>query len=234
MRLLRILAFCLFSLFLSSAHADEVVTAQKAVSGDTLMLQDGRTFRLAGIKAALPEAKEFLDSVASGRILVLQDASADRYGRVVATATIQGQTTSLQDALLGEGLAYVYPVLDDARLGAWMETERRARLSKRGFWTKHEDISSENAAALSGKFGFVSGVVSKAERIKNKVFLSFGAPEHPDFTVVIAARYLRPLKKLGIDALALEEEAVRVRGWVSGNEAPTVTIATPYQIEIGK
>jgi len=231
MRFLRILAVCLLPLFLSPAFADEIVTAQKAVSGDALLLQDGRTLRLAGIKESQPSAKAFLDSSAAGHVLVLQAVSTDRYGRVVATATIQGEAKSLQDILLREGFAFVYPVLDDEQLGAWIEIERAARLSKRGVWAEHRDTPSQNAATLVGKFGFVAGVVSKAERIKNKVFLSFGAQEHPEFKIIIAARYLRPLKKLGIDALALEGKSVRVRGWISDNDGAATTLATPYQIE---
>lgn len=232
MRFGRILAVCLFPLFLSPAFADETVTAVKAISGDTLMLQDGRTLRLAGVKEALPSAKVLLDSAASGRALVLQDAETDRYGRLVATATIQGETKSLQDVLLRDGLVFVYPLSDDSRLDAWFEIERTARTAKLGFWAEHKDAPAQNAAALVGKYGFVAGVVSKAERVKNKVFLSFGAPVHPDFSIIIAARYLRPLKKFSIDALALEGKIVRVRGWVSDNGGPAITIASPQQIEM--
>ena len=234
MRFRRVLAVCLFFLSLSPAFADEAVTAEKALSGNTLVLQDGRMLRLAGIKEALPRARAFLDSVAAGRTLVLQDVSTDRHGRVVATVTLQGGAKSLQDLLLREGLAFIYPVLDDARLGAWLESERMARTSKHGFWAEHKDVPSQNTATLVGKFGFVSGVVSKAERIKNKVFLSFGAPGHPDLTIIIAARNLRPLKKLGIDALALEGKVVHARGWVSSNNGPVITMATPYQIDVGE
>jgi micrococcal nuclease len=234
MRFGRAFAVCLFFFSLSPAFADEVVTAQKAVSGDALLLQDGRVLRLAGIKGATSGAKDFLDSLVAGRALVLQDGFVDRYGRVDATAGIQGEVKSLQDVLLREGMAYVYPVAIDERLDAWFEAERAARSAKRGFWAEQKDVSSENAAILLGKFGFVSGVVTKAERIKNKVYLSFGAQGHPDFTIVIAARHLRPLKKLGVDALTLEGKTLRVRGWVSDSAGPTVTIATPQQIEIEK
>ncbi|MFA4995351.1 MAG: thermonuclease family protein [Bdellovibrionales bacterium] len=231
MRFLRVLAVCLFPLLISSAHADEVVTAEKAISGDAVALQDGRVLQLAGVKGALPSALPFLNSLVSDRRLVLQDAATDRYGRVVATAVPEGETKSVQDVLLRDGMVFVYPVLDDDRLNAWGEIERGARLSKRGFWAEHKDVPAQQAATLIGKFGFVAGVVSKAERIKNKVFLSFGAPEHPDLTIIVAARYLRPLKKQGIDVLSLEGKTVRVRGWVSEAPGPTITITTPYQIE---
>ena len=74
----------------------------------------------------------------------------------------------------------------------------------------------------------MAGAVSKAECVKNKVFLSFSVQEPPDFMIVVAARQLRPLKKRGMDPLLLVGKTVRVREWVTAADAPSITITDPH------
>jgi endonuclease YncB( thermonuclease family) len=234
MRFLCALAFIAFLLSLPLAHANEIVVAENTLSGDEIALQDGRTLRLKGIKAASPEAKGFLNSAVSGRTLQLQDAETDRYGRVTATAFIQDERQSVEEALLREGMAFVYSAAGGESIDLWQAPERTAQIERRGFWADHHDVPTREAATLYGKYGFVSGLVSKAERVKNKAYLTFGASEHPDFTIIIAARHLRPLKKQGIDVLLLEGKTVRVRGWVTQVLGPTITITDPHQLGLAE
>ena len=163
--------------------------------------------------------------------MVLEDEAEDRYGRVTGTATIQGEEKSVEEKLLREGSAFVYPVLDDERLDAYCESEREVRLGKRGFWADSKDVPAAEAKKLYRKYGFVAGTVSKTERVKNKVFLSFGAQDLPDFMVVIAARHLRALKKRGMDPLLLAGKTLRIRGWVGGDTVPAIILTDPHQIE---
>jgi hypothetical protein len=229
---LRILALAV--LLPLNAYADEVVVADGALSGNEVALHDGRVLRLLGIKAALPDAKAFLSAAVLGKSLVLQNEAVDRYGRLRAGAFVQGAPASLEDGLLREGLAFVYPEKDDEGLDASCAEEREARQNKRGFWAQERDTPTKDARSIEGTYGFVVGVVSKAERAKSKVYLSFGNEEHSDFIVAIAPKFLRPFKKQGLDLLALQGEKIRVRGWVISGNAPTINVVDFYQIALIK
>ncbi len=217
-------------LFSCPAFADDAF-AVRAVSGDEISLDDGRVVRLRNVRAASADAKDFLDSLVAGKTLILQDSSEDRYGRATALVFLKSGLKSVEDILLREGLAFVYPVSDDDIIDAFCDAEREARAAKRGFWADHKNTPAQDAASIAGTFGFVEGVVAKAERVKNKVFLSFGNPEKPDFTIVAAARFLRPLKKDGVDLLALEGRRVVARGWISRGNPPSLTLSNVHQIE---
>ncbi|MFA5040414.1 MAG: thermonuclease family protein [Bdellovibrionales bacterium] len=232
MRIWRAAGVFVLLLFSCPALADSLVAAKGAASGDEVALEDGRLLRLRNIKAAAPEAKAFLESAVSGRDLILQDETEDRFGRVTASVFVKETRDSVEALLLREGLAFVYPVWDDEPLDDLCEVEREARTEKRGFWSTHEDVPSEQAATLNGKLGFITGSVSKAERIKNKVYLYMGERNPPDLTIVIAARYLRPLKKRGVEPFSLIGKQVRVRGWVTDVGGPTMTVADVHQIEL--
>lgn len=214
------------------SYADDIVTADKSISGDEIALQDGRVLRLTGIKAVGADAQAFLDAALAGHILVLQDVETDRYGRVAASATVQGEKQSLEDALLRAGLAFVYPAAGDDHLDAWCASERDARLAKRGFWSNPFDVAAGDAAKLYGKYGFIVGTVTKAERIKNKVYLNFGADPRTSLTVTIAAHNLRAFKKQGLDPLSLSGKTLRVRGWVTHASGPALTLTDTHQVEV--
>jgi micrococcal nuclease len=231
MRFLCVLTIFAFLLSPSLVCAEETVMARGAFSGDEISLTDGRILRLIGIWAALPEAKAFLESAVSGQTLRLQDEETDRYGRLTATILVEGEKKPVEEALLRAGMAFVYSAANDERFDAWYEAERAARIERRGFWATPRAVPALDAAKLSGKYGFVVGVVSKAERIRNKATLSFGAPDRPDFKIIIAAKHLRPLKKRGFDLLSLGGKSVRVRGWVTDNLGPTITLTAPHQLE---
>ncbi|MDR3424942.1 MAG: thermonuclease family protein [Alphaproteobacteria bacterium] len=224
----------LFAVILSltcAAQAQDIVAASQIISGDEIALQDGRVLRLAGVKAVTPNAKTFLESAVLNHALVLQDAKPDRYGRVNATASVQGQAQSIEESLLSQGLAFVYPAVGDDRLDSWLDAERQARREKRGTWADHPDVPAQDAPILCGKYGFVAGTVSGAERIKNKVYLHLGEGGQTDFTLEIAAHFLRALRKRGLDPLALQGKKLRIRGWVKRDIYPTITLSDPHQIE---
>jgi endonuclease YncB( thermonuclease family) len=215
------------------ARADDAsVAVDKIISGDTVALQDGHILRFGGIKAIAPEAKAFLESTVLHHVLALQEISTDRYGRMTATATVQGEGHSVETALLHQGLAFVYSAAgDDPHLDEWIAAEKEARQNKRGLWRDHTDVFSDDAEKLYGHYGFITGTVTKAERVKNKVYLNFGADWRTDFTITIAAHDLRAFKKQGVDLLGMQGKRLRVRGWVCRDNGPMITVTDPHQIE---
>ena len=216
-----------------AAHAEDALTTMRIISGDEIALSDGRTLRLAGIKADMPEAKSFLETNVTGRAVALQDATQDRYGRTVATVYVEGQNQSLQDEMLSDGLAFVYPALgNEPQLDAMLQSERAARQTGRGYWATHSDTPSDDAGKLYGKYAFVTGAIVKAERVKDKLYLNFGPDWHTAFTVMVAAHDLRAFKNAGIDLPTWEGKKVRVRGWIKRDFGPRVTVTDPHQIEL--
>ncbi|MDE2029427.1 MAG: thermonuclease family protein [Alphaproteobacteria bacterium] len=225
---------CLFVLAVwlgLSGYARAAVSA-RALSGDEIAMPDGRTVRLAGIMA-VDGAAAFLQSAVAGHDLVLKDAAPDRYGRLSALVFIQGDRQSLQDDLLARGLAFVYPAAGaEPEPDAMLAEERAARKMKTGYWRNHPDTKATDAAKLYGKYGFITGTIVKAERVRNKAYLDFGADWHDDFTIAIPAHNLRAFKKAGEDILQWQGKKIRVRGWVTRNSGPMIVATDPHQIEL--
>ncbi|MDD3029201.1 MAG: thermonuclease family protein [Alphaproteobacteria bacterium] len=226
---LRCVLFFLIVLGAPGAWAQESAIGDRATSGDTFLLRDGREVRLANVCAADEKAQSFLDAAVSGAPLVLKDAVRDRYGRIDAQVFQSNSGTSVGEDLVREGKAYVCPARASDDLDALMEAERRARDARRGLWSAEQDTRAKDAAVLRGRYGFVVGTVTGVKRVRNKVHLFLDGA--PGFKMSLAARFLRPLKKRGLDPFLLKGERLRVRGWVSDDEGPTVLMADPHQME---
>ena len=122
---------------------------------------------------------------------------------------------------------------DQARAHAEI-AEREARRTGQGLWQEKayaDRPAAEPEKVAYGRFAFVRGKVTQAERIKDKVYLNFGSDWKSDFTVTIAAHDLKTFRKAGVDPLNLEGKVVRVRGWVDHNFGPMITVTHPAQIE---
>ena len=149
----------LFALLLPSpAHATPPQTlnaggagiVKEVVSGDTLILADGRTVKLAGIQAPkinagrtkpykwslADEAKKVLESLALGRTMTLHfgPVRQDRHDRLPAQL-IRDDGLWVQGEMLSRGLARVYPSPDLTTLGGELfARERTAREARLGIW----------------------------------------------------------------------------------------------------
>jgi micrococcal nuclease len=212
--------------------------AAKIVSGDEIVLNDGRDVRLEGIKApASDQAHEKMQALIGEHPVIIENFSLDRYGRTAAQVYAQpdkGDKIWLQGEMLRAGFAFVYPPTgDEARLDEMLKTEDEARQAKRGIWGEkvYADIPAAKAKYHIGHFAFVSGTVLDAKRIKDKVYLHFGNDWREDFTIAIAARDLRNFRKAGIDPLSYQGKTIRVRGWIKRDYGPMVMVMTPLQIE---
>lgn len=135
----------------AAVAAGQPVLARAVFDGDTLALADGRHVRLAGIdcpelgRDGRPDqfyaarARQRLEELALGAPLALEPAPRprDRFGRTLAVLRRQ-DGTSLNAALVREGLAFVYTVP-----GEWPELARElaaaqveALDARRGFWAR--------------------------------------------------------------------------------------------------
>lgn len=114
------------------------------LDGDTVVIDDERTIRLASIDAPelhgdIPEcgAREARDALAArvlGRIVRLRTSEqtcTDHYGRTVARLMVDGE--DIGQTLLSEGLACAWPDLDQAPSN-YAQAARLARDRSRGNW----------------------------------------------------------------------------------------------------
>lgn len=218
--------------------ADDAQPVTRIISGDSFALSGGDTVRLEGIKAPdednLKESsRQTLEKAVGNSGVTLKNSTTDRYGRVSAQAF--AGDASLQEIMVKSGQAFVYPPLGtEPDLPNLLKLEASARKASLGIWSDaaYDDITPDSAIKHAGQFAFVRGTVEIAERVKNKVYLNFGADWHTAFTVEIAARNLRAFKKAGIDPLELKGKTVRVRGLVQRTTKAIIEITDPSQMEI--
>lgn len=121
-----------------------VAGTQNVRDGDTLTVQDSANtitiLRLYGIDA--PEikqpygqrAKRKVSALALHKVLDVEPLDTDRYGRTVALVRLQDGTL-LNEVLVAEGLAWVYPEYCHLDLCVRLrELENQARRERRGLW----------------------------------------------------------------------------------------------------
>ena len=117
--------------------------AEKAIDGDTILLQNGERLRLIGLDApekgedCWEEARDRLQELAVGKSLVLErDASErDKYGRLVRFVYANGLFVNL--AMVEEGLAEAFAFEPDtSRAAEFEEAEASASLGEGCIWKK--------------------------------------------------------------------------------------------------
>jgi endonuclease YncB( thermonuclease family) len=128
--------------------------AVEVVDGDTVRLPGDRRVRLAAIDAPergrplAEEAAAFIaDRLGDAQVeLAPADPPSDRYGRLLADLVVDGE--SLSEALLEEGLAWVYEDRDPVLLAA----QRRAIAAGRGVHARIGDAGPPPFVTTRSRF----------------------------------------------------------------------------------
>lgn len=213
---------------------------RSVTDGAEMVLDDGRTLRLAGIDAPRPRtplaerAKAALEKLLLGREVELRYAGnrRDRHGRVIAQ--LFAGRRWVQGELLSRGLARVAGSADN-RLGLteMLAREAKARKARRGLWRDpfYAVRQAEEAGRFAGSFQLVEGRIVDGATVDGQVFLNFAEDWRHAFSLRFAAETIRLFRAEGIDVMALRGERVRVRGWIHGGERPTIDVTFPEQIE---
>ena len=221
------------------------------VDGDTVVLDDGREIRLVGIQTPkLPlgrarfkawplgiEAKAYLERLVLGKAVALHLGSQamDRHGRVLAHVVRASDQLWVQGDLLNAGLARVYTFPDNRLLAReMMAFERQARADNTGIWGLpfYALRTADNARHDVGTFQVIEGRVMDVARVRNRVYLNFGADWRTDFTVKVRTRFEKLFVKKGIDLMALKGRRVRVRGWVKSENGAMIEVDHPERLEV--
>ncbi len=234
----------------------ETVTVGSVADGETLILADGRTVRLLGVKAPSPplgwkeqdpwpfvaEAKAELSRLASGATVELgfDERREDRHGHLLAQVTIlRGDDRIwLQEELVGRGFARVYSLADTrACVAELLAREDAARTARRGLWRSwayrvQDAADVRRLGRLTRTYQLVEGMVHAVGEGRKLIYVNFAEDWRSDFTITIARKDLAAFEAAGLDLARLAGSKVRVRGWVEWWNGPMIAATHPEQIEV--
>jgi len=214
--------------------------------GRTLLLEDGREARLAGldVPSGYAGGAARLQELIAGRPLILKrlGLDADRYGRLLVYAfTVEaGAERSLQQALIAGGHARVSAQVGDrACASALLGEEAKARAAGAGLWREPAfrpqaaDKPSELLADL-GRFALVEGKVLSVRDNTGTIYMNFGRRWSESFTVTISKRNESTFKAAGLEPKSLAGRRIRVRGTLELRGGPVIEATRPEQIELAE
>jgi endonuclease YncB( thermonuclease family) len=235
------------------------VAKVRAISdGRSLILEDGREIRLAGIEVPLlppagesgPDAEAALAVRAALAAMVMDQtlelrqngAPADRYGRTLALAYVAGAEArrSVAHEMLARGFARVAAhVGDRACAEELLGEERAARRAKLGLWSEPYYAivaadSAEELAAARGRFTLVEGKAWSVRESGATIYINFGPRWGEALTVTISKRDESGFAAAGVAPKKLEARRLRVRGWIEERNGPRIEATRPEQIEIAE
>jgi endonuclease YncB( thermonuclease family) len=213
------------------------------VDARTLRLEDGRDISLAGIEPVMSGAKTqrtaALAAIVAGHEVSLQgqDDTPDRYGREPAFVFLQGADTPVQVTLLSQGAALAAADVTDRDCAVTLlAAEAEARQNKRGFWADASAIKNAESPGdiLTGigRFTVVEGRVLSVRQAGATTYLNFGRNWRRDFAVTIPKRSLAAFETAGIALKSLENQKIRVRGFIETRGGPRIEALRVGQIEL--
>jgi endonuclease YncB( thermonuclease family) len=223
------------------------------IDARSFRLEDGREVRLAGIAptfSAKPLSEKPLSgkpgtgptalaALLAGREVRLSgdDDAPDRYGREIAFVWLLPDDRLVQHELLAQGEAIVSADISDKDCAAsLLAAERTARDAKRGIWAdaaviKNTESPGDNLAGI-GRFVLVEGKVLSVRQAGATTYLNFGRNWTRDFAVTIPRQALGHLAAAGLVPKSLENQRIRVRGFVEARTGPRIEVLRAGQIEL--
>ena len=221
--------------------------------GDTLILEDGRSARLAGVllpkrtggsgvaaEARTGAEKAVADLIAGQKVeLRLDSGHRDRYGRLLAQifVTKDGQRVWVQERLIASGLARVISSKDNRLcVPELLAVEKTARETGQGQWRTGlfsvKAASSEDMLlGLAQSYEIVEGRIENVAEVRGRTYLNFGRNWRRDFTVMVPSDAAK-LFAGQTDLAGLKGRLVRVRGWIEDVNGPSISLTHPEQLEI--
>jgi endonuclease YncB( thermonuclease family) len=212
------------------------------IDARSFRLEDGREVVLAGIEPAGSEqAKNIsaLSAIMAGREVTLsgQDDMPDRYGRQPAFVFVDPSQPPVQAQLLAQGAALFSGTVGDRDCAPLLAAaEAAGRDGKQGIWADPAAIKNAESPgdilAGIGRFTVVQGKVLSVRQAGATTYLNFGRNWTRDFAVIISRRMLPAFEAAGIVLKSLENQRIRVRGWVESRTGPRIEALHVGQIEV--
>jgi hypothetical protein len=114
--------------------------------------------------------------------------------------------------------------------------EATARQARRGIWANAAAIKNPESPgdilAGIGRFTVVEGKVLSVRQAGATTYLNFGRNWTRDFAVTISRRTLAAFEAAGLVPKSLENQRIRVRGWVEARGGPPIEVLRVGQIEL--
>lgn len=212
------------------------------VDGDTLACDDGRTLRLAGLRAPKPaawteqaafaeESRDGLSALVLGRWVTWPGSVSDRYGRL-RVRMWRDDGIGVQGEMLRRGLAMVETQRESREdVAGMLALESAARAARRGLWAITLYQVQPADSVRSGGWRIVEGQVIQVAKRYGVVYLNFGADWRSDFTIRLGGDVLRDCAGAHLDPLSLQGHRLRVRGWVEWRNGPEMESDHLEQLE---
>jgi endonuclease YncB( thermonuclease family) len=205
-------------------------------------LDDGREVLLAGIEPVATEKTDrtaALAAIIAGHDVTLhgEDDMPDRYGRQPAMVFLAGSDEPVQAQLLAQGEALASGSVADKDCAAILGTaEAAGRQARRGTWADAAAIKNAESPgdilAGIGRFTVVEGKVLSVRQAGATTYLNFGRNWTRGFAVTISRRMMAAFEAAGVVPKSLENQRIRVRGWVESRQGPRIDVLRVGQIEM--
>jgi hypothetical protein len=149
---------------------------------------------------------------------------------------VAASATSVQAVLLTQGEALASATVADKECSEVLAAaEAVARSAKKGAWADSSAIKNAESPgdilAAAGRFLVVEGRVLSVRQAGAMTYLNFGRNWTRDFAVTISRRILPAFEAAGITLKSLENQRIRVRGWVESRSGPRIEVLRVGQIE---
>lgn len=234
----------------AAVDAGEQVVAGRAIDGDTFLLADGRTLKLADVEAIRPPpgreddgpwrlsdaARRRLDGLVAGEALVIAPVAErlDRYGRTIARAERAADGIDVARTLIDDGLARVWPSPGATRdLAPLFAAEGAARAAGRGLWAfPHLGVRPPDDIGPLDRPGVVEGDVIAAGEGGGRSYLDFTEDWRRGFSISVDRTVRRAIDAGRHPFTALVGCRLRVRGWLHWLNGPRIDVTHPAQIEV--
>ncbi|PZP86019.1 MAG: hypothetical protein DI582_04250 [Azospirillum brasilense] len=203
------------------------VRVEAALAPGRLQLEPAGEAMLAGV-LVLDEAA--WNARAPGMVgdALMRSTGTDRYGAPQVVLTPPGQKRTLQEQLLGDGVAVLYDRA--ASPAAWKKAEAAARRAKKGVWGEpsHWRTPDTLSDAL-GQFVLMQGRITRTYKGRDMWYLNFGEDWKQDASLRIPRRAWR---SMGKDFAVQQSDCVTARGVVFLDNGPMIEITRPEQMQI--
>jgi hypothetical protein len=206
--------------------------------GQTVLIGGAEFFLtdIVGPKAGEPAgdfAAATLRAILAKASAVGEPARRDRWGRPFGRAGIfvAGRETSLQEVLLAQGAARVFPQSDDFDfIERCYRAEDTARAARLGLWSEDAyRVRDAGSAAKAFGFAIYDGVVRNANDRGQRVFLNFGDDYRSDFTATIMRASFRRWRGKP-EIASFIERRVEIRGIVDWINGPSIELRHEMQL----
>ena len=225
------------------------------IDGLTILLKDKRIIRLASVEIphfatrdnrVETQSLQFLQQILpQGTEITLYQTRGPKLGRlnrmehplahIVFQETAKDQEVWVQGLLLSRGLARAFPSHHNPEMSKQLYLwESYGRQSNAGLWAKnyHPILTIEETHDNLNQHHVVEGIVQSVASVRNNVYLNFGADWKKDFTIMIPSAIRRAFSKDNIDLRDLQNQSIRVRGWLRSYNGPFLELHHKSHLEI--